>query len=389
MPPTSSFSLRRVVWNGMLLRILMAVVLHLLANDELFAPDQGTYHFYGAWLARYWAGDTLVYPQRLLQPGPTAYYYVVAVLYFLFGPFSFAPKLLNAVLGGLTVPLVHDLALRVTGDSASAARAATYTAYFPSLILWSVLNIRDAWVILLILIICREALALQERFSPRSLILLAAAVLAVTSFRDYIFFAVAGPAVVSFLVRNRRHLPRNVVLGMLLTGVVIYGDQVAGANRKLHSLDLEELQDLRHWNAMGAKSGFEAVDISTPTRAALFLPVGLTYFLLAPFPWLISSFRQALTLPEMLFLYSIIPGIVRGIRLLIRERLSHALMVLLITAGLTFGYALGEGNVGTAYRHRAQVISFYLIFAAVGIEERTRRRLPAPAEAFGPVRQPA
>ena len=104
---------------------------------------------------------------------------------------------------------------------------------------------------------------------------------------------------------------------------------------------------------------------------------------------MITGVRQLLALPEMLFFYSLLPGIVRGVHFLIKDRLSHALMVLLITAGLTFGYALGEGNAGTAYRHRAQVISFYLIFAAVGIEERTRRRLPAPAEAFGPVRQPA
>jgi hypothetical protein len=49
-------------------------------------------------------------------------------------------------------------------------------------------------------------------------------------------------------------------------------------------------------------------------------------------------------------------------------------MALLITGGLTLGYALGEGNAGTAYRHRAQLLSFFLIFAAVGLE--SRRRVP-------------
>ena len=188
-----------------------------------------------------------------------------------------------------------------------------------------------------------------------------------------IFFAVTGPMVVSFLVRNRRHLIRNAIVGMLVAMVVIYADQAAGSQRRLRGLDLEELQIFRQANAVGADSRFEAVDISTPGHAAAFLPVGLVYFLLAPFPWTITGMRQALTLPEMLFFYSLIPSILRGIRALLKERLSHALMALLITAGLTIGYALGEGNAGTAYRHRAQVIGFYLIFAAAGIEAKRRR----------------
>jgi hypothetical protein len=51
-------------------------------------------------------------------------------------------------------------------------------------------------------------------------------------------------------------------------------------------------------------------------------------------------------------------------------------MILMLTAGLTFGYALGEGNAGTAYRHRAQLLSFYLMFAAVGMELGKSRQLP-------------
>jgi hypothetical protein len=368
----TDFSLRRLVQNAILLRLGLAFVIHFFASEELFAPDQTAYHHWAAWLANYWSGDTLIYPPRLLQSGPTGYYYVVASLYSVFGAFPLVPKLANAALGGLSVLLVHDVAQRITGSATTAARAARYTAFFPSLILWSALNIRDVWVILLILVICREALVLQERFSIRSLIMITGAVLAVTQFRDYIFFAVAGPMVVSVLVRNRRNLGRNVVLGMLLAAVVIYGDQVAGSQRRLRSVDLEELQAVRHWNAVGAKSSFAAADISTPGKALAFLPIGLTYFLLAPFPWSITGLRQVLTLPEMLFFYSLLPSIVRGIRVLIREHLPQALMMLLITGGLTLGYALGEGNAGTAYRHRAQVIGFYLIFAATGMEAKRR-----------------
>ena len=50
-----------------------------------------------------------------------------------------------------------------------------------------------------------------------------------------------------------------------------------------------------------------------------------------------------------------------------RRRLREAVQVLLLTGLLTIAYALGSGNVGTLYRHRAQSIVFYMMFAAAGI----------------------
>ena len=70
-----------------------------------------------------------------------------------------------------------------------------------------------------------------------------------------------------------------------------------------------------------------------------------------------------------------------------RHHFREALQVLLLTALLTVSYALGEGNVGTLYRHRAQAILFYLMFAGVGLE---LKRAPKPVDAGPPaLRLPA
>jgi hypothetical protein len=367
-----------LVRNAIALRLAAALAIHVLVEETFFAPDQGAYHHVGAALARYWAGESFL-PPHMPANHPTGYFHVVAAIYTLLGPYSLLPKLLNAALGGLSVLLVHDLALRLVDDAAVARRAALYAAYFPSLVLWSALNIRDGWVIALILLICRQALVLQARFSLGGLVVAVAALWSVTQFRTYIFLPVAGPLLVSFLVRTRGNLARNVTIGMLLALAVVYIDQSAGTERRLRTIDFEEIQYLRHWNTVGANSRFEAVDISTPGRALVFLPVGLAYFLFAPFPWMLTSLRQVVAMPETLFFYSLVPAMVRGVRVLIRQRLADSLMVLLVSAGLTFGYALGEGNAGTAYRHRAQMLSFYLIFAAVGIEARRREHALAGA----------
>jgi len=63
-----------------------------------------------------------------------------------------------------------------------------------------------------------------------------------------------------------------------------------------------------------------------------------------------------------------LPHLFRGLKYLVTRQLASSLMVVLLTTALTFGYALGEGNAGTAYRHRAQMLPFFLFFAAVGLE---------------------
>jgi len=373
MPSTDSRAeLRRLLRNALMLRLAVAVVLHLATPDDSFAPDQYTYHSWSDEMAKYWAGESYFYPQRLLESRePLGYYRIVASLYFLFGAWPLLPKLLNAAIGALTVRVVFDLALRMTASEAAALRAAKYTAYFPSLVLWSVLNIRDVWVVLLIVLVCRQSLALQERARFGSVVLLAVGVYAITQFRAYIFFAVTLPMLVSLLVRHRRNLVRNSVLGMVFAGIIIYADAAAGRSRRMRTIDWEDLNASRRWAATTAQSGFaQDADISSPGKALAFLPIGMTYFMLAPFPWMVASFRQAVTLPEMLFYYSLLPALARGLHIAVTERLRESLMILLICMGLSLGYAVGQGNIGTIYRHRAQVLPMFLIFAALGVERR-------------------
>jgi hypothetical protein len=374
--PEDRRRLESLFFKALVVRVVLALVLHFgVDNDALFAPDQITYHIVGTSFARYWWGEILTPPSMLVPVGfPIGYPYIVGALYYVFGLTPIVPKLLNCLVGAALVPVAFDLTMRMSGSVSAALRAATFATWFPSLILWSALNIRDAWIVLLVAVICRQAIVLQARFTLGAVTLLAAAVLAVVQFRAYILLAVAGPMVVSFFVQRSSQIGRNALIGMLAAGVVIYADHTAGTERKLRTLDFEELSEIRHWNTVGAASGFAAADISTPEKALFYLPTGLMYFLLAPFPWMVGSVRQTLAIPETLVFYWLIPWIVRGALYLLKVRPGPALLPLLVTLGLTLGYALGEGNAGTAYRHRAQILVFFLIFGAIGLDQRQREK---------------
>jgi len=360
--------LRRLLLRALLLRLALAVLLDVTGFSMRLAPDEETYALHGGEIALYWTGATLVRPWRLATHEPHAYFYMNGVSALLFGQSTLPLKLLNALAGTLTCRYFYLIARELFGI-AVAQRATLYAAFFPSLVLWSTLNIRDVWVILLIAFISWKSLQVVRGYSHGALLAVVAATYLLAQFRDYLFYVVALPPVMAFLIGRRGHLGRNLVLASLGgLGVVVLMQTGAFGPRAVSRFSLETMSQVREDMATGGSAFEGRVDISTPAKAVAFLPKGLAFFFFSPFPWQITSLLKLFSLPEMVLIYFLTPAVVRGVGFTVRHRLREALQVLLLTALMTVAYALGEGNVGTLYRHRAQTVAFYLIFAAVGRE---------------------
>ncbi len=378
----------RLARTAFVVRAVAAIVIHLFVTPGLFAPDEETYNFRGDLLAKYWRGEIPMDPTPSFGGETKGYYYIVGALYFPFGALPLLPKLLNAWVGSRAVLELFKLTRLIGGSETAAIRAAKFMAFFPSMVLWSSLMVRDVWVQWLLVRLAREMAELKGRLIPSRLVSAALMIWGLTLFRSYLLYAAVGPFLLSFLIGRSKDLVRNVFLGsMLALGLVYFGSQGEGAEAKVQTLDLVELQKLRSWSSSttAAESAFASdADISTVGGALSFLPTGLLYFFFAPFPWQIGSIRQSLAIPETLFFYTLIPGIVGGALFLFRKRLGDSLGVLLVTMTVTFGYAIGQGNVGTLYRHKAQVIGFYYAFAAIGMEQRRRQPI-APRHPIYPM----
>jgi len=363
--------LRRVVFWAAILRLVLAVVLHVTGLSVRLAPDEDTYAQVGRALARYWVGDAFTPPGQLLSGQPAAYFYLNAISFYLFDS-SVPLKLLNAVLGALVCRHIYPLAADLF-DTAVARKTALLVAFLPSLVLWSSLNIRDIWVLFLLVFLSRKSNELLRGRSTMALFQVIAAIALVTTFRQYILVATAVPPLVALALGTRGHLARNAVLAFVVGGGLVVLVQQQAAATALGALDLETIAERRRFLAVGAGSAIEGqVDISTPAKALAFLPQGLLYFWFSPFPWQVRSTLQLLSVPEMLLIYALTPAIIRGVGWTLRRRLRQAVQVLLLTGLLTIAYALGSGNVGTLYRHRAQSIVFYMMFAAAGMKVRRK-----------------
>jgi hypothetical protein len=102
-----------------------------------------------------------------------------------------------------------------------------------------------------------------------------------------------------------------IIIGAALAyfGVSRYATKQFDAYGNANQLQLMRLDASRR-----AASGFaEDVDVSSAEGALSALPLGLSYLILAPFPWQLASVRQAITLPEMIVWWASLPLLVLGL----------------------------------------------------------------------------
>lgn len=380
-PRDESRFLGRVYVATLLLRYALAVFLNVYSEDSTFAltfwGDSSQYDREATLLASSWSGEVVLAPLVQQQVSGYGFYYFVAFFYYLFGRNPLLVQFVNGAIGSLTVVVIYAIARRLF-DKDVARWAARFMAFFPQMIFWSGALYKDPAIMLCIAVCMYALLVLRERFAPRYLLLFVAACLAILTLRFYVFYFVAFATLGTFVFAQRRGVIASLVTQLGLLAVFFAAFSVVAKEETLQRhaeyFRLERVQVSRE-DLATAGSGFASeIDVSTPQGAFAAVPVGFLYLMFAPFPWAIQGVRQALTLPETLVWYALMPALVRGIAFTVRHRFRAALPIFAFAISLTLAYSLFQGNVGTAYRQRTQITMFFFIFMGVGIVEKRRRK---------------
>lgn len=98
-------------------------------------------------------------------------------------------------------------------------------------------------------------------------------------------------------------------------------------------------------------------------RTLAYVPRGLAYAFLAPFPWQIERSLDLAVAPEMILWYIVL---VAATVTLARNRGEWRRFFALaaVPVGLLLALSLAEGNVGSLYRHRAMTVPWILLLAS-------------------------
>jgi hypothetical protein len=362
---------------ALLVRIAIGATIFIFNGQDFFGGDALTYDYYGYQQMLAWEGDKYAQMVVKLFVGDNYHsgwgmVYMVSAIYGLVGRNMLAVQFFNAILGAATAPIIFLCAEEVFNNRRVAKVASMAVAFFPSLVLWSSQGLKDGPTVFFLALCILATLKLGQKFTATYLVILVLSLFGVLAFRFYVFYmllaAIIGALAMGMRAITAQSLARQyvviIVMGLALTylGVLRY----ASAQYEQFG-SLERVQISRLDASRSAESGFNRdVDVSTTSGALLAIPLGVLYLLFAPFPWQLASLRQMLTVPEMVLWWVSFPLLILGIWFSIRYRLRQMSPILLFTSMLTLSYSVFQGNVGTAYRQRAQLLVFYFMFVAVG-----------------------
>ena len=386
---------------ALIARVCVATGINLLFGGFLFLDDL-TYHQMASDLVRDLHMRWDPYTQFLFNTTAT-FLIPLTFLYELFGPRILIGQLWVAVLGAGTAAFVGLFLFDLTDDRRWALLGGVVVGLLPSQVLWSSLVLKDAAVWFLLVALAVAVQRAQRATAIALLVTLFACgtlLFALAYLRPHTMVVAAFAMAVAFIWSPREARAQRAGAGLLLALFIPWaaGYGLLGTTLIFNG---QSLHERRMNNAAGAASAFvqpspsdreggtsrsgsdtpsrELEDTDTLEADIAHLPRGLTYILLAPFPWEDSS-STGMTLAriESLLWYPLLALGLIGAVLSLRLRSQRLSFPLLSGTGSVFVYALTEGNVGTAYRHRGEFVWAVVIFAVVALRHLWQTKHPQP-----------
>ena len=192
--------------------------------------------------------------------------------------------------------------------------AGMMAALSPSMIIWTSQGIKEGPITFLLCGCLLLTLRMCRKMRWLDALLLLATLFCLYSLRHYVFFIVFFAVAGSLIAAARDFSPLRMIQGGVLVVVLSTIFILLGANSVVErQMDLNQIQAGREWSARVSNTGYGGdVDITDARQALTYLPIGTLYFLYAPFPWMIQSLTQMLTLPELVLWWLCAPLLFYG-----------------------------------------------------------------------------
>jgi len=370
-----------------LLWLLVALAVRLLAGTALhiYSEAQGFAGFYplasGSDDRAYWSqAQSLL--SGIIPPGiPTPYPYLLAGLFFIFGPSLIVGKLLSLVAGSLAVYVGVLVASRLTAHRPYVWRemrhpvnlAGLLLAFYPSAVFHSTVLLRDSLILFLGLLGIYYGLRIIQRNGNVLAWLGYFLVLALLyAFRPYAGFVLAISFVLYLLFLRQKAV---VVLASLLPAMA--APWVAGfgpfAWQYVHNfLNPQTVATFREEvYAIGGSAIGVTVDFTSITGFLWTYSYSFFTAMFGPFVWQVRSAVVAIGLVESLPMLLLTPVWAKGIWRLLCRRSGKAGFLLFFSLLLIGAIALFSANIGANVRLRLLPWTVFLIYAAVSKEEKS------------------
>lgn len=303
--------------------------------------------------------------------------WVIAFPFSIFGPSKLVAQSMSLFFGMYTVILGTSIAYKITDDK-SAKIAGFILALFPTLILYSCLVLREAYVCFFLLLAIN---GLIDFINKKNFISLISIVIGFTGAYSFHGAMIAGPVflfmiliftnirvLIASLYRQKLNYINIIfIFFIIFLFISLSVVSIDFNNEYVGSLtNIGQKFDLIIERSKGYHDGSAKYpDWLVPNNRLEVLfksPFRIIYFLFAPFPWDLSKISHIIGMLDgflyMFFTYFIF----KNLKYILNDKILKIIFWILI--GYIIVYGIGVGNFGTGIRHRSKFIVLIIILAA-------------------------
>jgi len=361
---------------GLILRLILVIV-----NSEFFTLPQG-----GADAILF---ERIAWNQVTNGRGElTSYFRSGPELLSLLGSFAYEiagrrPSLLGimmSLLGTSVIYLSYKAALLLWGDIRAARIVAWVTALFPQLTLHSALFLREIPVSLWLTIAVIFLIHYAQRPRASCIAAYAACITIGALFHSGVIFAIPAMILALSMTRSKiygkkvRSLIINLSATIILLAVVYVVNETGyGLEKFGGSLDeaLETFEANESRGTLGGAAFPDWMRIRGGISDIWKVPIRFIAFLFAPLvPLMVRSSSHLFGVFDSAMYLFLLWQLYRNRDIVAQNRAAKMLIVIFLI--ISFVYAMGVSNFGTAVRHRAKAAPLLIIVAA-GLPELRRR----------------
>ena len=307
--------------------------------------------------------------------GPDTYFlsFLIGIPYSLLGRSFLMAQSFSIFFGMGTVFLGWVMAKILWGNT-TAIKVAWIIALFPSLVSYSVLVMREAYITFFLLL-AFYGIVNWYRFKNLKSFSLIIIGFGISTF----FHGAFAIGLIAFLFTIIFESVKKTFKLLFVKRISVYAISVpviasiillfiASNKINLHyidflkSLDHEELRININSKVKGEASYPEWTKINSNSELIYKIPIRTIYFLFSPFPWKITKVEHVIGVFDALLYMIIVYFVFRNRKTIFRDPALGSILIILLSYFIAFG--LGVGNFGTAIRHRSKFVVLLILLAA-------------------------
>ena len=309
----------------------------------------------------------------------TNYTRLLSVLYLLTDDSRWFAQFINVVLSVMTLIYIRRILCILNVKEKLAERVLIIAALMPFLNIYSVVLLREAWVTFFVVL----SLYFFVRWYLKKgnggvdiLLCLSAILLAMWMHAGAIgfLFGYFVAFVTYYRDEDKIRISKSTYIALFFLALFVFV-LILNINTLMSKFAVEdfgEYAETKRSGEGGESDYLKWLDLSSPSKMLLFLPLKVVYFLYSP---IVTDWRGLNDIAAFVLdssVYIVISWIIltRKVEVQRYRLLKRYLMISLIATTVMFSF--GSSNAGTAIRHRAKICSLFLVIYSISSYKKTK-----------------